>query len=203
MSPPPDFKPDSVNRNDLRCTAFHEAGHAVAAAVLGIQFDRVFVVREVYHAYQPVGMQLGQVERNFHLPSLAGQGEETEINNLIQAFSGPMAETFAYPNLQLDMPPNNHDVKDAWKILKFFCCKFTIVDGQAQFDKNDVRRNAPKMESLFKRGVEAAERFVKDHEEVISEVAEALIDRTELTASEVREICDRKTDVVEDFLEEL
>ena len=47
MLPPPDFKPDSVDRNDLRCTAFHEAGHAVADAVLNIEFEKVWIVPDV------------------------------------------------------------------------------------------------------------------------------------------------------------
>lgn len=183
-----------VNRNDLRCTAFHEAGHAVAAAVLGIDFVKVFVVRDVDNASRPMGMQLGHVERNFHLPSLAGQSEAIAINNLIQAFSGPMAETFAYPDLPLDMSQENQDVKDAWKIIKFYCCKFTVADGIAQFDENELRCNAPTMDDLFKRGLVAAERFTNDHRKIVSEVAEALLDRTELTADEVRKICDRMTD---------
>ena len=184
----------TVNRNDLRCTAFHEAGHAVAAAVLKIEFEKVFVVREVDHASNPVGMQLGFVSRNFQLPSLAGQSEEIAINNLIQAFSGPMAETLAYPNLSPDISQENPDVMDAWKVLKFFCCEFEIVDGKAQFDDNDVRRNIPRMESLFMQGLEASDRFVKVQKEVIREVAEALIEQTVLTASDVQEICDRNTD---------
>lgn len=178
-----------IDRNDVRCTAFHEAGHAVAAAVFAIPFERVFIVRTVHASLPPVDKLLGQVVRNFQKSELAGKGEEEVLRHVIQAFAGPYGETLASENLSLIMPVDDPDVIDAWSCLRFAFCEFTIDDGNATFSQAELQRNKPRMEGLFQSGRRDAVRFVQQHRKEITCVAEALLRDVELTYDQVIELC--------------
>ncbi len=177
------------NRNDRRSTAFHEAGHAVAAILTGIPFEKVYVVKEVDHASRPVGQKIGEVVRHLNKPDLAGKGEEEARRQVLMAFAGPYGETFAYPGLQPFVPQEDGDIQGVMGILRFIFCEFTMKDGQAVFSREELTTHKVTMERLLNEGSPNAARFCAEHAATITKVAEALLRDHELSFDQVVALC--------------
>lgn len=176
----------TIHRHGVLCTAYHEAGHAVAAVRLNIPFERVWILRRE-HDTQGQGQILGQVVRNLHLPRFKGISEEDAKHQVLQAMAGPMAENLL--GLSPDLQANQDDVDTAFRILRFAFCAFVEQDGAAVFDQEDVRRNAAKLRSIFEQGLAAALPFVEQHRQAITKVADHLRTQWELSHAEVSALC--------------
>ncbi len=179
-----------VDRNDRRCTAFHEAGHAVACIKHGIKFEYVYIKSEAEFAARRSGEQAGEVRQNFHLPTLAGVGESGARPQIIQSFAGPIAEALAYEGIHPLIPSDDGDLTVARKFAKFAICQFQIDEGNAHFDLTQLNATEAVREQVVQNGRLAAEAFVACHAGSITAFAEALLDRGRLTHDEAVEICE-------------
>ena len=178
-----------IDRNDRRCTAFHEAGHAVAASVHGLPFSRVFVVRQVDSAQGTPGELLGQSERSSSFLTVAGKPEEAK-KEVITSLAGPIAETFAYEGLGVELSADHPDMVDATKFVRYAFCRFTDNgDGTATIDGVDVKAKLPILDRAMKENIQAALHFTNAHRNAITMVANALLERGELTPEDVAELC--------------
>ena len=178
-----------IDRNDDRCTAFHEAGHAVAASVQGLPFSRVFMMRQVDSAQGTPGKLLGRLERNSSFLTAAGKPKEAK-KEVITSLAGPIAETFAYEGLGVQLSANHPDMVDATKFVRYAFCRFTDNgDGTATFDGTDVKAKLSILDREMKENVQAALHFADAHRNAITSVANALLKRGELTSEDVAELC--------------
>jgi hypothetical protein len=178
-----------IDRNDRRCTAFHEAGHAVAASFQGLPFARVFVVRDVDSAQGTAGELLGRSERNISILFVAGKPEEAK-KEVITSSAGPIAETFAYQGLGVELPADNPDMMDAVRFVRYAYCQYTDnSDGTATIDGEDVNAKLPILNQAMNDYVQAAIQFTVEHRAAITRVALALLEKGELTPAEVAVLC--------------
>ncbi len=178
-----------IDRNDRRCTAFHEAGHAVVAVLQGLPFGRVFVVRNVDSPMGTPGELLGRSERNISILSVVGKPEEAK-KEVITSLAGPIAETFAYQGLGVELPADNPDMVDAVKFVRYAFCRHTDNgDGTATIDGEEVRAKLPVLQQAMQEYVQAAIQFAVEHRTAITRVALALLEKGELTPAEVADLC--------------
>lgn len=188
----PQSDPNPLSPHNLRCTAFHEAGHAVAAHILNIAFERVFIVRntsELQGQMRSIGeYTIGSVVRNFHLPNLAGQLEEARLN-VIQALAGPISEGLAV-NQRVAIGPDDGDLRTCHTILKFAYCKFTMNGSKADFDNADFMNKRSEMESVLRQAIADADQFVQNHQLQIIAIADRLLASGVLSFDEVASICE-------------
>ena len=176
-----------VNRNDMRCTAFHEAGHAVAIALNELPFERVYVVHREDETKEYTEGPLGTVVRNLHIPSFAGKLSEA-MKEIEVCYAGPIAETFAYPNLLPLLSQEAPDVKDAISIAKYALVDFEVIDSQAHFDRDDFKAKWERILEMLVACERNAYALVQRQEKAIARIAERLLVNGELAAAEVREV---------------
>ena len=182
--------PPKVDRNNLRCRAFHEAGHAVAALKTGIAFEKVYVLRDAAGQIRRAGDSLGQVFRNLNMPDLVGKGEDEARRQVLMAFAGPYGETLAYPGLLPIVPQDDGDIQNAMRVLLFIFCKYTINEkGDAIFSTEERQLHKATMERLLNEGNLNAARFCVENAAAIIKVADALLADTELSYDRVAELC--------------
>lgn len=164
----------TVDRNGLRCAAFHEAGHAVAAIAKQIAFTKVWILLERDARGGHDGLVLGRVERKTDNPALAGQLEKAK-DEVIQILAGPFAETLAYANLRPDLGEETNDFKQVRGVLTFALCSFTIRDdGKAEFDNEDIRRKSPDILRIMNECCVETNAFVLRYHDLIADVAASL-----------------------------
>ena len=186
--------PTPFSPHNLRCTAFHEAGHAVAAHIFDIAFERVFIARNANELalQSTTGGEcvIGSVVRNFHLPTLAGQLEEARLN-VIQALVGPLSEALAL-NHRVAIRPDDGDLKECRSILRFAYCSFTINGSEAVFVKVDIKNKEIEMEEVLRLAFADAEQFIQKHQFQITSVANELLAKGVLSRDDVAAICERQ-----------
>jgi ATP-dependent Zn protease len=180
--------PQMVNRHDMRCTAFHEAGHAIAAVLNGIAFEKVYIVLRVDETVGFDGMQLGQVVRTLHKPDFVADLSQAKLQ-VIQMLAGPLGETLAYSNLEPKLEQQSADIQDVISLLKFTLCPFILTAGEATFNPQDVAHHWPEIIKVINECVALARHLVTQHRDCISRVANELLSRGELTRAEVVAIC--------------
>jgi ATP-dependent Zn protease len=173
-----------VNRHDMRCTAFHEAGHAVAAVLLNVPFDRVYIVQRTNQTVGYQGMQLGQVVRTFDKSSVAGKVDEAK-RQTIQILAGPYGETLAYSNLLPDLGQDTSDVQDAFSVLRFALCNFVQSGGNVTFDPKDVQDEWGRMNQIIGECSAEAAQLIQKHAAAVGKVANELLSKGELTYDQV------------------
>jgi hypothetical protein len=164
----------------VRCTAFHEAGHAIAAERLGIPFESVFLNYRADEKTGFDGMQLGQVVRDVEKSSFAGKIEEAK-RQVVQMLAGPHAETLAYPGLDPDLRPDTSDVKDAFSMLQFALCSFIEQEGAANFDPNEVAAKWSQMVRIFNECNREAIALIRENSAFIGKAATELLSRAKST----------------------
>jgi hypothetical protein len=175
--------------NSPQSIATHEAGHAVAAVVLGLRLNGVSIkCRRL-----PDGrISLGFTDCPIMTADVAGKGEETAHPILTQCLSGPMAET------RTDSMPMRRDVVESAFQDDFagarmvatvaVCTSVDRGDGKMFFPPEEIQRRQPQLSAMIRRALEAAEQLVSDHWSAIAKVSSLLLERQELTGDEVAEI---------------
>src|ERR1700731_705226 len=87
-------EPERYNPDDMRYIATHEAGHAVAAVVLGLGLKSV----DVRGRRMPDGNHsAGFTELQVPSPDIASKGEDGAMPYLIQSLAGAYAEAKVNP----------------------------------------------------------------------------------------------------------
>ena len=173
-----------VNRNDMRCTAYHEAGHAVAAVLQDRPFQKVFVVHRADEAKEYTQGPLGSVVRHLDKPTFAGKLDEAK-KEIVICYAGPYAETFAYPGLKPLLEQDAQDVKEAIGLAKFALVNFTIRPTGASFDNAEVSSKWPQIVAVLDECNKEALSLVLHNQRSIMRLADALLLRRELTRDEV------------------
>jgi ATP-dependent Zn protease len=158
---------DPINSATNERAAYHEAGHAIAAIWHEIELDRVTIV--------PEGGALGYVEHRFSgLAGLEEDREKLEAQALI-ALAGPACEAHHFGKgrkVDWNAEDYRHDVVQASVLLQSLSAHED--EGAAYFDWI-----AERAVSLV-----AMPRFV----EAADALAEALIERRELTGEQASEL---------------
>jgi hypothetical protein len=168
----------------------HEAGHAVAAIVLGFDLKSVDIVGRQTPEVEILGVaESGRVR----ISEFAGKGEEVALPHIIHSMAGFLAESKVNPHVN-DSEFDGHrvDVEDAnWVAIVSICDSTKGADGFQVITREERERNDDRVQAVFRRGVVAAAKLVETYLPAIEEVAALLLKRKRLTGAEVAAIVDR------------
>lgn len=177
-------------RHRLRTTAFHEAGHTIAAVHYGIPFSKVWILKRTDFEDRSCET-LGQLTRitPVYKPNYFGKLDDAKAEAVL-AFCGPIAECLAYTELNdPDFAGTNQgDFHDARSILRFATTPCTPTNPDP-FLPADLARTQLQVGQLLSDCGRAAEQLVKAKEATIRRIAEALLDHWEVPAEEVMRLC--------------
>ena len=174
-------------------TAWHEAGHAVVAAVLP-NADPVHKVSIVPRGRaMGVTMQLPDSDRHTYTRDYL----ETQLAILM---GGRAAEQMF---LQIETSGASNDIERATDIATHMVCKFGMsplgplafrkqggdADGsQAGFSDDTARKVDEEIRALVTRGMETAARLLDERRDRVQAMAERLLDVETIDAEEIREL---------------
>jgi cell division protease FtsH len=171
---------------EIRRIAMHEAGHAVAASVLGLQLDGVSLKRR---SLSDGTRSLGFTASKVCYGDIAGKGAEAALPWLIQSNAGLLSEAFVNDDASEVVLGGKDDRDTARKIAVIALCEITSREGdQCEISDEELDRNRDRIESLLGHGREVAKLFVDKHRLAIFAVAEAIVGRRTLTGAEVAAI---------------
>jgi hypothetical protein len=179
------YHDDGYDANDIRYIATHEAGHAVAAVVLGSRLKSI----DLKQRRLPDGrISVGFTDSQVDAADVAGKGEAAAMPYLIQTFAGPFAERTINHQLDASCESGGGDKEVARRIAAVAVCEAVYNDNQMVIPTEEQERNRDRIGKLIEDACEAAMHFVNEHVGTIIEVAEALIEKRELTGDEVAAI---------------
>jgi ATP-dependent Zn protease len=177
----------------------HEAGHAVAAIVLGFDLESV----DIEVRLGPAGMILGQAaygHGDVHFKELAGK-EEVGLRYIVRLMAGPRAEAMVNPEVmeyidKIDMVAGprakvmvSMDMKNARQVALVAICDLTeTADGWLRLTREEKERKADRLRALLDRGKAEAAELVQTYRPAIEEVAALLLKRKRLTGAKVAAI---------------
>jgi hypothetical protein len=169
---------------DIRVTAFHEAGHAVALVILGLPLKNVDVLTRRY----PDGASHGASHSEVDFSDYVGKGIDAVKPWMIQSLAGPIAELRVHRDSRLATKSGKKD----WEMASQFAA-LANYEGPIPEDGNlnlkiDPSRFRPQLEAAS----DEAAKIVGAHWPVIVRVAEMLISRKSLTGDEVAAIVSLK-----------
>lgn len=181
--------PDRGGTNSRRHAAFHEAGHAVAAAALQIPFYLVDIkVREHPGGGWSLGFtHLGRDDKGLSI-NVKGLGESC-WPPVMQALAGPIADALAKPGSNWAIPEDD-DLAAAEDLIIAATCDHRIVNRRPVASDVDLAATKVAREAMLERIVHQTVTFVESNKRAITLVAEALLsaESEELTGDEVRSI---------------
>jgi hypothetical protein len=187
VEPPP--RPAPYDPDDPKFIAMHEAGHAVAAIVLGFDLKSVDIVGRQTPEVEILGVaDSGRV----HGSELAGKGEEVGLPHIIHSWAGPLAESRVNPHVRdREYEAHRLDVESAYRFAVLSICNPTTgADGLREITREERMRNVDRVQALLHRGVVEAAKLVQTYRPAIEEVAALLLKRKRLTGTEVVAIVD-------------
>ena len=177
---------ESDGLNDIRFIAVHEAGHAVSAIVLGFNLTSVDIKRRrLPNGRTSMGFtDTGRVAVN----AVMGNGEDVALPHIAQCLTGPYAESLLNPGV-LYHGAASEDMNSARRVAAVALCKATKSrNGMTTIAPEEIERNQDRIHALIMKGNDVAIRVVKDHWIAITQVAELLIERKQLSGAEVAAI---------------
>jgi hypothetical protein len=183
------YNPNTGKRydpNDVRYIATHEAGHAVAMVVLGLELNGV----DIKKRQMPSGTSMGFTDAPVVFDR-AGVGAEAARPHLISTAAGPLAEGMIAGH-GADMEGwklgYQNDVDAGRRIAAFAFCDLTVLEGRSEISPAEQMKHADEIQALIEETTRAAALLVEEHRAAIIRVADALIERTALTGDEVRDL---------------
>jgi ATP-dependent Zn protease len=156
---------------ELRATAYHEAGHAVITVVQGLTINKVSIVPG--HDYNGICSQPGVAGYHY-----SNRREERSIARaiIIGLYAGMPAQRLVDPN-----PPAFHgqdDEDDAYELSR----RHRVLPRHCDIEGDEYHL------AYLERLRAEAQRLVRGHRWVIAKVAEELLQRQELDGAEAEEL---------------
>jgi hypothetical protein len=182
---------EQYDPNDVRWTAAHEAGHAVAAIAYGIPLAFVDIRKR--------RMPGGWVSTGFtRTPPLraadaVGWGRDEAWPYLIQSMAGPAAEAQADPLYAIKGGADAQDRKDTMLLAAWAVCGVIETPDGDYVPRDAVATREEEIEALCRLAEAGATLFVGEYRAEIEAVAAALIQKTSLTGDEVAAIVEAAT----------
>lgn len=176
-------RPGHYDANDERFIAWHEAGHAVSAVVLGMGLESVDILRRRL----PDGrLSLGFTKtRPLGFLEIIGKGEDVARPHLGQRITGTLAEAVLNP-LAVDSVGSAPDFDSARRIAEVAICRAKdLGGGNMTIEPDEIRRNADRLGRLYGSAYEDANRLVRGHLGAVFRVAKLLRERKRLSGAEV------------------
>jgi ATP-dependent Zn protease len=167
----------------LSDTAVHEAGHAVAAVVLGEKLLSV----DVRQRQLPDGrLQLGLTDcEGVNAIDSLGMGHQAALTHVIRAFAGPVAEALVNPDFRAG---HSGDIASVRELVSLAFGRGVAKDGQVVFAGWDEVRQDDRVLDLLRSAQADAIRLVDHHWEAISAVAVRLLEEEQLSGDDVASI---------------
>jgi ATP-dependent Zn protease len=167
--------------------ALHEAGHAVAAVVLGLglKFTDIKPRRSDEDGRIILGWTvLDEIEAR----EIARIGEEAAFPYLVELYAAGAAESLIGSGKR-DFAASEIDFAEAHRFAITALCEFTEGAGGRLLVSSEAQgRKAGEIDALKQCSMAAADSLVNRYSAAITKVAEALCERNELSAHEVEEI---------------
>jgi hypothetical protein len=179
---PPQSNPDPEAER-VNITAYHEAGHAVAAVVLGLELGRVSV--EEHHF--PDGVCAAGVTRvRIDLPAILANDETYAMPFIVQALCGVFAQLLG-DERAMEGRGFENDFAQAKIIAILALCDPKKVGGDIDALTKETERKERAGIKLAGRALKIADKFVKnkDNKDSIRKVARRLIKFKSLTSQAV------------------
>jgi hypothetical protein len=168
----------------LTVTAHHEAGHAVAACVLGVPIIRVHVIAQVLQTHD----SFGQTEfRKCVTSELCDEANRHKAEaRIITSFAGPIAEGRFRGLIRSAQPsPSDRAAMNGLADLHIsFWAKSLLIKNVVLLHSSP---SVTRMRAAYLRGLKArATSLVDNHWLAVQAVADALVEKRELTARQVK-----------------
>lgn len=165
-----------TNPSELRATAYHEAGHALAGKLLLDQIiARVSVIGST-------GGMMGWTLRVFRDEDMKAESKTMMERNIIAVYAGRAAEQL------MGVPDNvgsSNDVAEATKLIESYVSRYGFGDAPVTGEWLDM---STMVHSTAKRLYAETEAFVREHQPELTSLAEALMQRETLYDRDVDEI---------------
>jgi hypothetical protein len=176
----------SFNPDDPRYVAYHEAGHAVAAVVVGIDLKWVDIRPGTLPDGRPVG---GFTRIAIENDDIVGKGEEAALPYMVQGLAGIFTECQINPHNREWQEAAGDDMEDMGRVERLAICESVREDdGHFVFTPEGIQRGAPRMLALRERAMAATMQLIEEHWPAIEQVAARLLERGRLTGAEVAAI---------------
>jgi cell division protease FtsH len=189
-----------MTEDERRTTAYHEAGHAVIAALLPLA-DPIHKVSIIPRGRAlGVTMQLPEADRHTH-------SKEFLEGQLAILMGGRVAEEVFTARVTSGA---GNDIERATEIARRMVCEFGMSsfgpiafrragasweeDGGAGFSESTARRVDEEIRDLVMRGYETARRLIGRHREAVEALAEELLLVESLDAAAVRTLLEGRAD---------
>ena len=168
---------------NLMHAAFHEAGHAVAAVVLGENLRSV----DVRQRQLPDGrLQLGLTDcEGVNAIDSLGMGHQAALTHVIRAFAGPVAEALVNPDFR---EGHSGDIASVRELVSLAFGRGVAKDDQVVLDRWDEVRRDDRVVDLLRSAQAEAVRLVEEHWPAISAVAARLLEEEQLSGDDVASI---------------
>jgi ATP-dependent Zn protease len=171
--------------SERRSTALHEAGHAVAAVVFGLELKSVDIKRRRL----PNGtLVCGSTNSEpVKLAEIACKGEEVVKPFMIVALAGGFAQ------LTVDRSDDvsagaRQDREDAKGMAIAALCETIDVDGEKRVAHEELARKEDQINALVGSAIAATEQFLSVYWNSVTAVAALLMDREGLSGEDVAAI---------------
>lgn len=164
--------------DDPLAIATREAGHAVAAVVLGLPLRSVDVRRR--------NLPDGRTSVGYTDCPIPGTSDfATLANAMVQVMSGPLAEDRVNASAMVD-GCHDSDMEQVHRLAAIAVCESTTgVDGRRRISPGEIRRKLARIGEVAGEAVGKADRLVEAYWAAIRETARLLVDGRALTAEEV------------------
>jgi ATP-dependent Zn protease len=171
--------------DQIRITAFHEAGHAVIAIVMGMNLVSVDIKRRP--------MSDGRISVGYtKCPYRATRDEGEAMSHMIQSLAGLAAEARLTDDCDRSFVACESDMDDAFKIGSALLCDWLVgPNGSKIIPPEEQAKHSETILALMKKAEDQAVTMVTNYWPAIEKVAELLLRKQFLSGAEISAIVAR------------